>query len=242
MEANKQNNLDMTSNSDRNYSNLNMGAAIIVFLNILISTILFLYFVDLRKDLDDSKPYSSVYWKNSDSTEVKSGPSWFLIDSKNDSLKSLKAINDNEKIQLLNLAVYKENSLVSYNSAIDKLAFESNSEIKGIYYIMLLLSAICGAMGVQLRNISNFIGVACYKKAFDFKIWWPWYMLRPILGGLIGSILFILINGNLFTNQTATDYSEFTIIALSVLAGFGAEDFLGFLRNLSKRIFGTEPK
>lgn len=230
----------MQDNSETKvYSNLNIKAVSTALVTILITVILCYFFIVTRKQLDNTKTYYSVFWKNADSTIIKSGPNWFLYDCNKDSIKSLKIINDIDKIQLLNLTESKEKKCNSYFSAIDQLTFKSNSENNGNYYLALILTAICGAIGVQLRTINNFIGVSCFKKDFKFDIWWPWYLLRPILGGLIGPILYILIDGNLYNNLAVKNHSQALIIGITVLAGFGSEDFLELLRKLSKRLFGT---
>ena len=198
-------------------------------------------FVKAYNTFSDQSNYVAVYWDSgTDSINLLPGPNWFLYDSKVDSIKSLKAINNEEKQALLKLAPDSVQSLNSFIQAIDRLAFESNRLHQNIYYTILLIAAICGALGVQLRSMNNFIGVACYKNNFDFRIWWPWYLMRPFLGVLIGPILFILFEGKLMPLTTSSTYSNVLLIAICILAGFGSEDFLFMLRNLSKRVFGSK--
>lgn len=231
---------DTNNLSDKGNSNFNLPTLLFVIGTVIITSILIFYFLETRKKLDNAKTCYSVFWKNTDSTEIKSGPNWFLYDCKSDSIKSLKSISELEKSQLLNLASNAKNNCDSFNKAIDLLSFKSNSENNGSYYLLLIISSICGAIGVQLRTINNFIGVACFKNDFNYKVWWPWYVLRPLIGALIGSILFTLVDGNLYSTPTEAGYSQTLIIAMSILAGFGSEDFLNLLRNLSKRFFGTQ--
>lgn len=228
-----------STNKKKEYNNLNWKSFSVVFFNILISALLAFCFIITRQKLDTKKNYYSVYWKNSDSTVVKSGPIWFTYDCQYDSLKSLKRITDTDKLILLNLAEVKKEGCDSFNAAIDELVFKSNYQNKDAYYLALILTAICGCIGVQLRTINNFIGVACFKKDFNFDLFWPWYVLRPFLGALIGPILFLMIDGKLYNNFNSGDDSQSLVIAITILAGFGSEDFLDLLRKLSKRFFGT---
>lgn len=197
-------------------------------------------FYQVQKKIDQIKVYHSVFWNNVDSTYVRPGPAWFYFDSKVDSLKSIKIIGETDKLILLNLVDQKSKYYNSYSAAIDLLAFKTNSENPSSYYLILFLGAICAAIGVHLRTINNFVGVTVFKSDFNIKAWWPWYVMRPLMGVLIGPILFILLEGRLIAISTEVSYSRF-IIGLTILAGFGSEDFLETLRSISKRIFGFKP-
>jgi hypothetical protein len=237
----------MTNNANptdpqNTYNNYNWPTFFTTFLSIGITVLLVFFFFNTKKKFDAVKSVYSVYWKNSDTIQIKSGPNWFFYDCKADSLKSIKRIGEADKTHLLSLASTDKGKCETYNNAIDHLAFVSNIENEKNYLLILLLAGICGAIGVQLRSINNFIGVACFGKNFDFSIWWPWYILRPFIGFLIGAILFILIDGKFYGTENPDGISCSGIIAITILAGFGSEDFLDLLRKISKRIFGTDEK
>jgi len=218
-----------------NWKWLTLLIAIVIFL----MTGLFIYlFINSYKNLETNSEYEAVYWKNIDSVCLNNGPSWFIYDTKCDSIKTLKVISDDDKKLLLSLESEKDNCSSGYTQAIDLLAFKSNRNHKSMFLFLLLISGCCGAIGVQLRTINNFIGVTCFRNDFDIKIWWPWYILRPFMGFLIGPILYILFDGKLVPTPGESGFSSMVIIGCTILAGYGAEDFLDMLKTLSKRIFG----
>ncbi|ULT25757.1 hypothetical protein KUH03_01800 [Sphingobacterium sp. E70] len=116
----------------------------------------------------------------------------------------------------------------SYSQAIDKLAFQSNkSKDNNFGNWLILLYAIAGLIGVQMRTINNFVGVACFKNDFNFHRWWPWYLVRPILGFITGAVVFLMIDGkHLLDGQLSTGLST-TILGLAFL-GASAQMILRF--------------
>lgn len=227
-----------TITSPNNNSNNNPKAWGTAGAVMIITAVLLWGFYSVFYRMENSTNIVSVSWKNEDSTIVNAGPSWFYYDLVNDSIKTSKPINDQDKKSLLNLVDSSSHLNESYKKAISELAFRSNTNLKNPYLLILLLTSICGAIGVQLRTINNFIGVACFKNEFDFDIWWPWYFLRPLMGCLVGPVIFIIFDGKLMPLSTQFNYSNILVVAISILAGFGAEDVLNTLRSLSKRLFG----
>lgn len=139
-----------------------------------------------------------------------------------------------------NLAEELEAARRSYREAIDQLAFDSTENLEAPLLWLLLLGAVGGLMGVQLRSASNFIGVVCIKNDFDLTRWWPWYVLRPVLGLFVGLLVVVLIKADLYTLETGSATTgNLWWLGLAVLAGFGAEDFVLRLRLISHTLFGV---
>lgn len=183
---------------------------------------------------------TTVDWIKTNSLKIKSGPNWFFYDSKSGKINTLHQINDSEKTILIALVESRDKNFQSYSQAIDKLAFDSNKN-RGDDFgnWLILLYSIAGLIGVQMRTINNFIGIACFKNDFNFHRWWPWYLVRPILGFITGALVFLLIDGkHLLTGQLSTGLST-GILAVAFLGGFSTDDFYDLLRKLSKKIFGT---
>jgi len=230
-----------------NTSNINWETKLTAGWIVFVTIVLFVAYIIINIQLDKRNSICfAVYWNNPDSLIVNPGPSWFQYDQKTDTLRSMIIIDDTSKSLLLGLAkdttMGVTDSLVttskdSYYQAIEALAFKSNAEKRSSYYLLLLLFAVCGAFGSQLRMIYRFIGVTCYKRIFDFKIWWPWYFLLPLLGAVIGPILFMLVEGNLLNYTTTANYSNF-LIALSIVSGFAADDFVRKLNLISEALWG----
>jgi hypothetical protein len=225
----------VTPPNNSNNNRKAIGTAIAIF---LITGALFWAFFEVFNMVEENNSTMSVFWNNEDSINVQAGPSWFYYDEKKDTIKSARPITDLDKANLLNLVKGAEDSSNSYKNAISELSFISNNQTRRSYLYILTLTAVCGAIGVQLRTINNFIGVTCFKNDFNFDIWWPWYFVRPLMGCLIGPVIFIIFDGNLLPMTTQFNYSNVLVIAVSILAGFGAEDVLNTLRTVSKRVWG----
>ncbi len=189
------------------------------------------------------KPFS-IQWQSKDTVYLKTGPEWFFYDQKKGTLNSLQAISEKDKSVLTSLLVKDEKNgkiYQSYSEAVDELAYVSNAD-KGYlsYCWIILLYCMTGVIGVQLRTINNFVGNACFKKEFNFDIWWPWYLLRPLLGFITGGVVFLLIDGKLFYGTTVLNGLSPVVVALAFVSGFSADDFFNMVRRISQRVFSTD--
>ncbi|CDS91620.1 membrane hypothetical protein [Sphingobacterium sp. PM2-P1-29] len=182
---------------------------------------------------------TEVEWIKMDSVNLKPGPTWFFYDNKSGKLNALHQIDENEKTLLIALLESGDTNFKSYSQAISRLAFQSNQIGQTNFSNwLILLYAIAGLIGVQMRTINNFVGVACFKNDFNFYVWWPWYLVRPILGFITGAVVFLLIDGkHLLGGPIATGYSTATL-AIAFLGGFSTDEFYELLRKLSKKLFG----
>jgi len=223
------------------YNNINTREATIYTATFIIcTTILALtMFYYTHKTVAEKVKPTTVNWIKTDSLKIKSGPTWFFYDGKLGKISALHQINDNDKTLLIALLESGDKNFRSYTQAIDKLAFDSNrNKDTNFSNWLILLYAIAGLIGVQMRTINNFVGVACFKNDFNFHIWWPWYLVRPILGFITGAAIFLLIDGkHLLEGQVSTGLST-TVLGIAFLGGFSTDDFYGLLRKLSKNIFG----
>ena len=231
----------VTTVTPNNNSNWNWQVWTTIAYILAVSSIFIYLFVVTYKKVDNSNKYAAVYWPVIDSSmKVGVSPIWFVLDIRTDSIKTLKPIDDDDKKVLSGLVNDTATYRNSYVAAVNSLAFESNLHLKSPYLMVLFLTSICGAIGVLLRTANNLIGVACWKNDFNFEVWWPWYFLRPFMGMILGPILFIIIEGKILPFNSYHTYSNVLVIAISVLAGFGAEDLLNALRSLSKKVFSIK--
>ncbi|SMD16265.1 hypothetical protein [Pedobacter nyackensis] len=197
-------------------------------------------FYDVHQTVTEKVKPITVNWLKTDSLKIKPGPVWFYYDSKLGTLSALHGITENDKALLIALVDSGDKNYYSFTRAIDKLTFLSNKSDDGNFYRwVILLYGIAGLIGVQLRTINNFVGVACFKNEFDFHRWWPWYLVRPLLGFITGAVVFLLIDGKqLLTGQLSGGIST-VVLAVAFLGGFSADDFYELLRKISKRVFGA---
>jgi hypothetical protein len=135
----------------------------------------------------------------------------------------------------------EDERLLDFRTAIDALTYQSLSDA-GLYFMLLLIVAgLSGAVGVQVRATLNFVRICCVHNLLDIRRWWPWYLLRPPLGFILGVLIVLLVQSEIFTPEgTSTPEGTTWWIAIAFLVGFGAEDFSERLRLLSQTLFGKE--
>lgn len=129
----------------------------------------------------------------------------------------------------------------SYNSAIDRLAYQAASHQGAIVQHLLLLGLFGGALGAVLRSLVDFVGHACYTRQLDLEVWWPLYFTRPIVGGILGYVLVVLFKARLLTSgdfQPGDD--SFWWLGVAVIGGFSTVDVTLRLRVAAKALFGVE--
>lgn len=104
------------------------------------------------------------------------------------------------------------------------------------------LFGFLSSLGCIARIIFDFVGHTCYTMRFNLKIWWPWYFFLPILAFILGAFFVVLFDNSLFGSPgEKPGIVKFPFI-LAFITGFAVTDAIGFLRNLSKRIFGDNDK
>lgn len=128
----------------------------------------------------------------------------------------------------------------SYYRAIDDLAYRSRETLKGSVTSLLMLGGLSGVLGVMLRSLVGFVGVVCYKRQPIDVRYWPWYLLRPFIGFILGVVMVLVIEARLITVSEASPTGTMWWAAVAFLAGFGANEFSERLRLLSQALFGIE--
>ncbi len=214
---------------------LYMTLYILIFTGLIVAA-----FVHFYKLSEARQVMESVSWNNEKQQALRSGPVWFGYDEQARLLKVKGVIDDTVKMQLLKLYPSDSSGYASYQGAIDLLAFKTQTSAnKPPYLLVLVLGGLAAMIGVQIRTIYFFIDHACYKKDFDAKTWWPWYVVRPWVGFLLGGALILLAEVNLFSVANAQS-SQIFWIGFSILAGFSTPDVIRRLGKASEAIFGID--
>jgi hypothetical protein len=128
--------------------------------------------------------------------------------------------------------------IVTYWAAIDELAFKANKLRDSGLTFLLVLAGVSGMLGVLIRSILDFVGNACFKNTLDVYRWWPWYLMRPPLGFLLGLLSVLIIQARIFLPNTGGSMATVWWLGVAVLVGFGTDDFAGRLRLVSQTLFG----
>lgn len=194
---------------------------------------------DIEKDLHKE---TRVSWVAAADTSLLSGPPAFYLDRDKKELVFVGQIDKETKKQLVELLDTKDELkkiiAPSYMAAIDQLAFRSNESLYGMMLSLLWVGGLSGVVGVHLRSLINFVGNTCFSEKLDVKRWWPWYVIRPISGFIIGALVVLLFHTGLLATSITASGGTLWWVAIAVLAGFGADEFTQRLRLLTQTLFG----
>lgn len=190
-----------------------------------------------------------VAWQGPASATLKAGPASFVYDREAKSLRYKGPIDSKLKSELIELlsphpagkvddGKIEDGVLYSYSDAISQLAYQSNAPLRSIFFLLLSLGGLSGVMGVQLRSLINFVNIVCYKNALDMTLWWPWYVLRPLIGFCLGILTVILLKSELLSVGDKAPTGSAWWVSIAFLAGFGSSEFTERLRLLTKTLFG----
>lgn len=211
------------------------------------SASLYAGFVTIQKIQELLSTEFSVFWKMPSYTELKSGSILLHYHQSNNSIKHIGPISQVEKEKILTLITSSskkeqdnKKAVQEFTSAIDELTYQSNLKNREISGLTLLLGGIIGLIGAMVRSMNNFIGVACFKRELNLTVWWPWYILRPFIGVVLGSLIITMSQSNFFFSSEAVAKNIFWWASASFIAGFGSSDFLEKLRLISQTFFGSK--
>lgn len=134
--------------------------------------------------------------------------------------------------------------LDSYLAAIDDLTYKSNKEYSKYFLCLLALAGLSGVLGTQIRSLSNFVFIATRReKQLDIRVWWPYYVVRPVTGFLLGLLAVLLVEAKLYVPDTqALPSGTVWWMGIAMLIGFASEEFGQRLRLTAQALFGKESK
>ena len=186
-----------------------------------------------------------VPWATPSSVVPKPGPPNFWYDPEHKQLVFVGAVDAKQKFELIALlpADAAENSpdaVTTYQSAIDALAFKSNQGLLGVAVALLCLGGLSGAMGAQLRSFTSFVGNACYTERLDITTWWPYYLLRPFTGFILGIVVVVIVQAGFLSVGNGQPSGTLWWVAIAILAGYSDDEFTQKLRQISKAVFGEK--
>ena len=110
---------------------------------------------------------------------------------------------------------------------------------------MLLVGGVFGAAGTVARMYGNFLQIACYERGrdFDLWIWWPYYVVLPVLGFIMGVFVTVLLKANLLSIENQSPSGNLWWAGISIIVGFGALDVSERIKAVGKGMFGSaKPK
>ncbi len=212
----------------------------LVVLLILATTLfVFLWLLCIRAVDEKFHKETRVSWCEASEVVLAPGPPNFFVDHVQKEIVFIGIIDKTTKSELLNLCDENAKEFVnSYREAVEKISFESNRYLNNYFYLVLTLGGASGVIGVSLRSLINLVGNACYKNRLDVIRWWPWYVVRPVYGFILGVLIVILVRAGAISTGNIISLDTFGWVALASLAGFGADEFTQRLRSLTQTLFG----
>jgi hypothetical protein len=101
---------------------------------------------------------------------------------------------------------------------------------------LILLVALVGALGACIHMVTSFTFFAGKSELGASWLWW--YILRPFIGAALGTVLYLVVRGVLFSSATdAKAISLYGILAFSGLAGMFSKQAIEWLRKVFDQMF-----
>ena len=196
---------------------------------------------------------SKQVWTAGTGVTLDVGPESFLYDADKHELIHRGLITKSQQeelrglIQLSDSVPEAERSALkkAYGSVIDRLAYESRKKASDILMWLLLVGGVFGAAGTVARMYGNFLQIACYERGrdFDLWIWWPYYVVLPVLGFIMGVFVTVLLKANLLSIENQSPSGNLWWAGISIIVGFGALDVSERIKAVGKGMFGSaKPK
>ena len=83
------------------------------------------------------------------------------------------------------------------------------------FFVVVALAGVIGAMLHGLRSLSTYIG-----ERYLFRSWIAYYSLLPLVGGLLATIVYLVLRAGLLPGSTASSQPDpYGIAAIAVLVG-----------------------
>lgn len=105
-------------------------------------------------------------------------------------------------------------------------------------WLFLLMAALCGAFGSCLHGINS---LTAYVGAKQFMSSWSmYYLARPVVGGILGPMMFVVFRSNLVTNLQQVNTNDWlAVAALTSISGLFADKAVEKLKQVVDVLFST---
>jgi hypothetical protein len=106
---------------------------------------------------------------------------------------------------------------------------------------MFVIVALAGALGGLLHSTRSFVWYVGHRK-LKWR-WLPYYIVTLMLGAGLGTIVYIVIRGGVFTGgNTSPDINPYGFAAIAALVGLFSEQALAMLRKVAEDVFHQAPE
>lgn len=104
-----------------------------------------------------------------------------------------------------------------------------------------ILCALSGGFGGVLYCLRGVYLNYSVKKQWD-KIWYPWYITRPVVSLITGGISFVFLKAGLLVLEARSENesSFLGFYALAFIAGLNVDKFISKIEDLAQATWGIE--
>jgi hypothetical protein len=128
-------------------------------------------------------------------------------------------------------------TLVARQKPIDFLGIHRTVARESLFFVTV---AVCGALGGMvhvLRSIAWYTGNRLLKWQ-----WVPFYLLRPVLGATMATLLYFIVRAGFFSPSASTrEASPYGFAALAALAGLFSDHAAEKLKKVASELFEEPP-
>jgi len=104
---------------------------------------------------------------------------------------------------------------------------------------LLILSLLFGILGGSTHGLSSLMDFRGQRRLF--RSWSLWYFGRPILGGMVSMIFYLVVRAGFFSGSASSnDANLYGIAAVSTLVGMFTDQATNKLSELFKTLFVTK--
>jgi hypothetical protein len=127
--------------------------------------------------------------------------------------------------------------LAPETSRVQLLGAEITVSSDAVLFVLVAIAGALGGMVHTLRSLAWYVGNRQLRWS-----WVPFYALRPVLGGALATLFYLVIRAGLFSPATNSDeVSPYGFAALAALVGLFSEQAVEKLKQISGTLF-TEVK
>jgi hypothetical protein len=150
----------------------------------------------------------------------------------NDNAKYVVIVSNDGSVRAQTLTDRKANSSISSVPPVTffRWTFEPSDEER-----LFLIVLLAGALGSSVHALRSFYWYVGNRELV--LSWLAMYLLLPIIGALLGLIVYVTIRGGLFPQATIQQTSPFAFVAISALVGMFSVQAALKLQEIAETVF-----
>ena len=104
---------------------------------------------------------------------------------------------------------------------------------ESLFFVMVAFAGALGGMVHSVRSLAVYVGSGKLKWS-----WTPFYLLKPVLGAVLATLLYFVLRAGLFSPSASTEQaSPYGFAAIAALAGLFSDQAVEKLRVIAEELF-----